>query len=159
MKLILIILHYCFVINMFFNLTLIQIPSLKIFLTNFIITDIIFEIFIVAFPLREIIAVCGMFQLMQSFWINLFILLHVQKYYTILILYNINFIISILSHYYIASRREKLPPVHTECSICLNLIISDYYNLECKHLFHSMCLDEWAKQSPTCPLCRNTLLD
>ncbi|KAL5722499.1 hypothetical protein ACHQM5_006014 [Ranunculus cassubicifolius] len=46
------------------------------------------------------------------------------------------------------------------CSICL----SDYQAKEtlkiipdCKHCFHSTCIDEWLRQNVTCPICRNTM--
>lgn len=45
------------------------------------------------------------------------------------------------------------------CSICqsncdLNQFI---YRLECSHVFHTNCLDEWLRYKTECPLCRSTL--
>ena len=46
------------------------------------------------------------------------------------------------------------------CSICLNSkIIEPIVMLECHHLFHQPCIQEWIHRSPsdiyTCPLCRS----
>ena len=43
-----------------------------------------------------------------------------------------------------------------ECSICLeNLENHQYIKLvNCKHIFHKSCIDEWTKNHNTCPLCR-----
>lgn len=43
------------------------------------------------------------------------------------------------------------------CSICLSSFESSssgVTQLECKHSFHSSCLEKWMKVSNTCPLCR-----
>ena len=46
------------------------------------------------------------------------------------------------------------------CSICLNEIktteIARVTN--CKHTYHSNCLDRWLEEKSTCPLCKNNLL-
>ncbi|KAG6598654.1 putative RING-H2 finger protein ATL69, partial [Cucurbita argyrosperma subsp. sororia] len=55
---------------------------------------------------------------------------------------------------------RRLPaPNHGPCSICL----SDYQPYDsvrcipdCRHCFHSACVDEWLRMSATCPLCRNS---
>lgn len=41
-----------------------------------------------------------------------------------------------------------------DCSICFKLIIKDTKELECKHKFHTNCINNWLKQNKTCPICR-----
>ncbi|XP_075512781.1 RING-H2 finger protein ATL66-like [Primulina tabacum] len=44
-----------------------------------------------------------------------------------------------------------------ECCICLGLFgDADEVKIlpQCRHCFHSGCLDEWLKKQPSCPLCR-----
>ncbi|KAA0064792.1 putative RING-H2 finger protein ATL69 [Cucumis melo var. makuwa] len=55
--------------------------------------------------------------------------------------------------------RRLPPPNNGPCSICL----SDYKPHDsvrcipdCRHCFHSDCVDEWLRMSATCPLCRNS---
>ncbi|KAM7463613.1 hypothetical protein LguiA_031734 [Lonicera macranthoides] len=49
-----------------------------------------------------------------------------------------------------------------ECAICLNkLVYSDKMRelVNCSHVFHYNCLDEWmGKGQVTCPLCREDLV-
>lgn len=54
------------------------------------------------------------------------------------------------------SETEK---VFTSCSIC-----SDEYNnedtvavLECSHLFHKNCIEEWGHYNPICPVCKTAI--
>jgi len=51
---------------------------------------------------------------------------------------------------------EKLKPI---CSICLQDIEyrKRYYQLECKHFFHTKCLSEWVKYKKECPGCRHSI--
>ena len=48
---------------------------------------------------------------------------------------------------------RKYLSIDEECTICLsnnkNLI-----KLECSHVFHHKCINEWIKINPTCPICR-----
>lgn len=46
-----------------------------------------------------------------------------------------------------------------ECSICLeNLENHQCIKLvNCKHIFHKSCIDEWTKNHNTCPLCRTNI--
>lgn len=54
----------------------------------------------------------------------------------------------------------ELPdPNNKTCPICLG----EYQSKEilrtipeCNHYFHSGCIDEWLRKTPTCPLCRNS---
>ncbi|XP_004146803.1 putative RING-H2 finger protein ATL69 [Cucumis sativus] len=55
--------------------------------------------------------------------------------------------------------RRLPPPNNGPCSICL----SDYKPHDsvrcipdCRHCFHSDCVDQWLRMSATCPLCRNS---
>ena len=40
-----------------------------------------------------------------------------------------------------------------ECAICLEKC-ETYITLKCKHTFHFGCINDWAKKSHKCPLCR-----
>ena len=42
------------------------------------------------------------------------------------------------------------------CSICLTEDTT-FHQLECKHLYHAKCIEEWCKNHNTCPLCRNKI--
>lgn len=47
------------------------------------------------------------------------------------------------------------------CSICLNDFVSGQrvsLLLECEHLFHQSCLNEWWQRSSSCPNCRETMV-
>tara|TARA_A100001015_G_C15006654_1_gene721016 strand:+ start:904 stop:1419 length:516 start_codon:yes stop_codon:yes gene_type:complete len=46
-----------------------------------------------------------------------------------------------------------------ECSICLDVVENnDFVKLiNCKHIFHKSCIDEWQKINNTCPLCRKNI--
>lgn len=47
--------------------------------------------------------------------------------------------------------------VHIECSVCLsNLEEGEMARLlpNCKHTFHSQCIDTWLRAQSTCPICR-----
>ncbi|XP_050206965.1 uncharacterized protein LOC126656432 [Mercurialis annua] len=48
-----------------------------------------------------------------------------------------------------------------QCAVCLSEFKEGekVRNLECKHMFHKGCLDQWLKQcKSTCPLCRNKVV-
>ena len=46
-----------------------------------------------------------------------------------------------------------------ECSICLDVVENnDFVKLiNCKHIFHRSCIEEWKKINNTCPLCRKNI--
>lgn len=51
-------------------------------------------------------------------------------------------------------------PKEKRCSICLDDFNDKdlVYLLECKHLFHKICIDEWlTKYNYNCPICRKKL--
>ena len=57
------------------------------------------------------------------------------------------------------SRRLPAGPNDVTCPICM----SDYHANEtlkcipeCRHCFHSECIDEWLRRKGTCPVCRNS---
>ncbi|KAL9234443.1 hypothetical protein vseg_009315 [Gypsophila vaccaria] len=56
---------------------------------------------------------------------------------------------------------KPLPAADAACSIC----IEDYEDeseireLPCRHLFHCACVDKWLRTKPTCPLCKNNILE
>ncbi|KAE8772694.1 hypothetical protein D1007_55221 [Hordeum vulgare] len=48
---------------------------------------------------------------------------------------------------------------HTSCAVCL----AEYADGDelrwlpgCKHAFHRLCVDEWLRRRPSCPLCRTS---
>lgn len=45
-----------------------------------------------------------------------------------------------------------------ECSICYEDLIIEVVELECKHIYHKVCIDKWLQDHTTCPLCRNDLI-
>jgi hypothetical protein len=55
---------------------------------------------------------------------------------------------------------EVATPINDECSICIDNFHTDdkIVHLECKHLFHSDCfeeyLDKYINNKTSCPLCR-----
>jgi len=46
--------------------------------------------------------------------------------------------------------------IDEECAICYSDFIEDKdaYKLKCKHVFHNSCINQWIKNSKTCPICR-----
>ena len=50
--------------------------------------------------------------------------------------------------------------IYAECSICLDTIIDDRKTLECNHVFHHQCINNWIDESLkfTCPLCRSGMI-
>ena len=55
---------------------------------------------------------------------------------------------------------ELEEPKEKKCSICLDDFNDKdlVYLLECKHLFHKICIDEWlTKYNYNCPICRKKL--
>ena len=68
--------------------------------------------------------------------------------------------------------RDKIKDSELQCSICLETIkLKNYKNskvklvfLECGHVFHTSCIQEWVKtiltnqNTPKCPLCRETIV-
>ncbi|KAM3271625.1 hypothetical protein ACQJBY_042056 [Aegilops geniculata] len=64
-----------------------------------------------------------------------------------------------------ASADRDQPPddtdtdTHTSCAVCL----AEYADGDelrrlpgCKHAFHRLCVDEWLRRRPSCPLCRTS---
>ena len=43
------------------------------------------------------------------------------------------------------------------CSICLLEMVGNQRTTACNHTFHTGCLEQWLRQSSTCPLCRSAL--
>lgn len=61
-------------------------------------------------------------------------------------------------------RRQDITSSHSEieCAICLEEFIdgeSCRVFHACKHLFHSACIDNWLRLNPSCPICRNYVID
>lgn len=59
----------------------------------------------------------------------------------------------------IRSRQCRTADVHEECSICQNKfkLGEKLSSLNCHHIFHYNCLQEWGKYKQECPLCRTTI--
>jgi hypothetical protein len=54
-------------------------------------------------------------------------------------------------------KKEKFKDnVSGECCICCSKYMKneEYIKLECGHLFHSGCIEEWVKYKKNCPVCR-----
>tara|TARA_B100001287_G_C22495098_1_gene440830 strand:- start:38 stop:448 length:411 start_codon:yes stop_codon:yes gene_type:complete len=43
------------------------------------------------------------------------------------------------------------------CSICLDEEKNNLSKLECGHLYHKNCIEEWLEKDLTCPICRNNI--
>lgn len=43
------------------------------------------------------------------------------------------------------------------CSICLLKLKKNEKSLNCNHMFHTKCIDEWISNNNTCPLCREII--
>lgn len=45
-----------------------------------------------------------------------------------------------------------------ECIICFELFNTgvEITQLDCGHIFHTDCINEWNHQSPSCPICRES---
>lgn len=43
------------------------------------------------------------------------------------------------------------------CTICMTEGRDEFISLPCSHEFHRLCIINWKKESPTCPLCRYAL--
>ena len=41
-----------------------------------------------------------------------------------------------------------------KCAICLDEMIFEQKILLCGHMFHSYCIQEWARKNNSCPICR-----
>jgi len=57
-------------------------------------------------------------------------------------------------------KTKILQKVHDDnCSICFETMEAQttVYDLKCKHLFHTKCLDEWRNHKNTCPLDRSKI--
>ena len=47
----------------------------------------------------------------------------------------------------------------SSCTVCLEAVKvgSSVYDIDCKHIFHKECLENWRKEKDTCPCCRANL--
>lgn len=46
-----------------------------------------------------------------------------------------------------------------ECIICLDEITNkeEYIQLECNHIFHKLCIEQWTQRQHNCPICRKNI--
>lgn len=56
-----------------------------------------------------------------------------------------------------AAAAARAEPPDDSCAICLEPRTPAMTAAPCGHVFHPECLEEWARRSPTCPLCRSDL--
>ena len=59
-------------------------------------------------------------------------------------------------------RQEEGGPVRgalreEECSICLELFERDISALECGHMFHAKCINDWLTKRRVCPICNEAV--
>lgn len=54
---------------------------------------------------------------------------------------------------------QKIEYDYELCSICMELLNYNNYQIQilnqCKHRFHSDCIEKWFKEKPCCPCCRH----
>ena len=46
-----------------------------------------------------------------------------------------------------------------ECCICLQKLKNNISKLDCFHLFHDKCINEWRKKNNICPICRKNIIN
>ena len=46
-----------------------------------------------------------------------------------------------------------------KCLKCIDRKDQRIYLTGCDHIFHGRCMDKWLQQDPTCPLCRERVID
>ena len=50
-------------------------------------------------------------------------------------------------------------PLEEQCSICLDALnLSPTVQLQCQHVFHEKCIQDWLKRQSNCPNCRTYAL-
>ena len=55
---------------------------------------------------------------------------------------------------------EKSKTQLQKCLKCINKNDERiYFTIGCNHLFHGRCMDTWLAEDPTCPLCRERVID
>ena len=56
---------------------------------------------------------------------------------------------------------ENVEAKETTCPICADVIApgQTLCVLDCEHLFHPACIQDWVHSNPSCPMCRETVLD
>lgn len=61
----------------------------------------------------------------------------------------------------IESSRTVCMDTQEGCCICLKPMLSNrlttFTKLKCGHVFDTVCIKTWAKQSPSCPSCRDVI--
>lgn len=45
------------------------------------------------------------------------------------------------------------------CGICYDELLTDVRVLECKHIFHTECINLWIERSNSCPFCRSQIFN
>ena len=64
-----------------------------------------------------------------------------------------------LHNYLLLHETNEIYNLDQECTICLDNFISDQsiIKLDCNHIYHNECIQEWFKKELTCPNCRTNL--
>lgn len=53
---------------------------------------------------------------------------------------------------------EKNLSTTEACPICRETILEELISpLKCNHIFHTVCIEEWVKYKPECPVCRASI--
>jgi hypothetical protein len=53
------------------------------------------------------------------------------------------------------SKKIKTIEKQHDCPICTKDLKNNVVTLQCGHMFHKNCINQWTKTSDTCPICRN----
>ncbi len=46
-----------------------------------------------------------------------------------------------------------------KCLQCIDRKDKSLYFTGCEHIFHGRCMDKWLSEDPTCPVCRERVID
>lgn len=52
---------------------------------------------------------------------------------------------------------SMIPTVVDICGICREDLCTDLKTLDCKHVFHTPCIDSWTERCNQCPFCRRCI--
>jgi hypothetical protein len=66
---------------------------------------------------------------------------------------------STLESYILDRETTEIDNLDQECSICIDTFISEevIIKLDCNHVYHKACIQEWFKNELICPNCRTQL--
>lgn len=58
---------------------------------------------------------------------------------------------------YKANELINIENENKDCPICWDKITDDYIILDCSHIYHTDCINQWLIKKDTCPYCRNQI--